>query len=189
MTGRAGVSAPRVLFKVSDRARQEALANRLVYEKRGGSAKRVGVSIKRVGSSHVESPSTSSAGTGTLETLDMQENGGERPWFADGSLGQRIRGWLRQRWDRDAAKHAARLTGADVRTARGWVEEGRVPQGDALLAIIREMGRDGLLALFSPEIEAHADRLAREVHEREQELQRLRRQMERARSGDAQGRP
>lgn len=115
----------------------------------------------------------------------MQGNGGERPRFADGDLGSRLRAWMRGRWQRDAAKQAARLTGADVRTARGWVEEGRVPQGEAFLAIITEMGRDGLLALFSPEIEAHADRLAREVHEKEQELQRLRAQMERAGTGDA----
>lgn len=88
-------------------------------------------------------------------------------------LGQRIQRFLRQRYGRDAAKRAAAITQADLRTARGWVEEAREPKGQALLAIIKEMGRDGLLALFSPEVEAHEEKLQRQVDELKREAARL----------------
>jgi hypothetical protein len=100
-------------------------------------------------------------------------------------LGSRISSYLRGRFGRDAAKHSARMTGVDLRTARGWVEEGREPRGEALLAIIKDMGRDGLLAMFSPEIEAHADRLERQIDELEQEAARLRACLESSQSPSA----
>lgn len=88
-------------------------------------------------------------------------------------LGQRIQRFLRQRYGRDAAKRVAAITQADLRTARGWVEEAREPKGQALLAIIKEMGRDGLLALFSPEVEAHEEKIQRQVDELKREAARL----------------
>ena len=92
-------------------------------------------------------------------------------------LGRRIQVYLRTRFGRDAAKKAAALTGVDVRTARGWIEEGREPKGAALLAIITDMGRDGLLAIFSPEVECHESRLRRKINEHGQEIARLRAQL------------
>ena len=89
------------------------------------------------------------------------------------SLGQRIQVYLRHRFGRDAAKKVAAMTGVDVRTARGWVEEGRAPRGAALLAIIRDMGRDGLLELFSVEIEDHEARIFRTIQEHKKAIARL----------------
>jgi len=92
-------------------------------------------------------------------------------------LGRRIQVYLKTKFGRDAAKHAAALANVDVRTARGWLEEGREPKGDALLAIITDMGRDGLLAIFSPEVECHEARLRRKIDEHGQEIARLRAQL------------
>ena len=89
------------------------------------------------------------------------------------SLGQRLQAYLRWRFGRDAAKHAAAITGADLRTAHGWVSEGREPKGEALLAIISDMGREGLLALFSPEVETHEQRMARQIDDLKDEVARL----------------
>lgn len=88
-------------------------------------------------------------------------------------LGERVQIYLRWRFGPHAAKHAAALTGADLRTARGWVEESREPRAEALLAIIKDMGRDGLLAMFSPEVETHEARLERRINELRKEAARL----------------
>lgn len=89
------------------------------------------------------------------------------------TLGERIQRVLRSRYSVHAAKQAARITGADVRTARSWVEEGKAPQEQHLRAIIQELGRDALIALFSPEIEQHADRVEREINDLREKASRL----------------
>lgn len=89
------------------------------------------------------------------------------------SLGERVQIYLRWRFGPHAAKHAAAITGADLRTARGWVEEAREPKGEALLAIIKDMGRDGLLAVFSPEVEDHEARMQRQINDLREEAARL----------------
>jgi hypothetical protein len=89
------------------------------------------------------------------------------------TLGQRVQAYLRWRFGRDAAKQAAAITGADLRTAHGWVSEGREPKGEALLAIITDMGRDGLLAMFSAEVEDHEERLQRQINDLREEAARL----------------
>ena len=88
-------------------------------------------------------------------------------------LGERVSEALRARYGQHAAKQAARITGADLRTAQGWVSEAREPRGDALLAIIRELGRDAVSAFFGPELETHEERLEREVHALREEAARL----------------
>lgn len=88
-------------------------------------------------------------------------------------LGERVSDALRARYGAHAAKQAARITGADLRTAQGWVSEAREPRGDALLAIIREFGRDAIDALFGPEIETHNEKLERELHDLREEAARL----------------
>jgi|GEM_PF-3390519 len=93
------------------------------------------------------------------------------------SLGERVRKLLRQRYGPNAAKKLASLTGVDLRTANGWVTEGREPRGAALLKIIADMGRDGLLALFSPEVEEHEERLRRKISEHTNEVARLKAQL------------
>ncbi len=89
------------------------------------------------------------------------------------TLGERLQAYLRWRFGRDAAKHAAAITGADLRTAHGWVSEAREPKGEALLAIISDMGREGLLALFSPEVETHEEHLERQINDLREEAARL----------------
>lgn len=89
------------------------------------------------------------------------------------TLGARIKKELRARYPAHTAKQIARLTGADIRTARSWVEEGKAPQEQHLRAIVRELGRDAIFALFGPEIETHDERLEREVRALRQEAERL----------------
>lgn len=88
-------------------------------------------------------------------------------------LGERVSDTLRARYGAHAAKQAARITGADLRTAQGWISESREPRGDALLAIIRELGRDAVAAFFGPEIETHEERLEQTVHALREEAARI----------------
>lgn len=88
-------------------------------------------------------------------------------------LGERVSEALRKRYGTHAAKQAARITGADLRTAQGWISESREPRGDALLAIIRELGRDAVAALFGPELATHEERLEQTVHALREEAARI----------------
>ena len=97
-------------------------------------------------------------------------------------LGERVQVLLRNEFGRDAAKKSASITDAEIRTSRGWVEEGREPRGWHLLAIIKHLGRDGLLALFSPEIDDHAARIERQIDELEEEAARLRTCLDRSKA-------
>jgi hypothetical protein len=92
---------------------------------------------------------------------------------ATDTLGVRLKQELRSRYPAHTAKQVARVTGADLRTARSWVEEGKAPQEHHLRAIVRELGRDVLHALFSPEIETHNEKLLREIHDLREEANRL----------------
>ena len=92
---------------------------------------------------------------------------------ATDTLGVRLKQELRSRYPAHTAKQVARVTGADLRTARSWVEEGKAPQEHHLRAIVRELGRDVLHALFGPEIETHNEKLLREIHDLREEAARL----------------
>lgn len=98
------------------------------------------------------------------------------------TLGVRLQKKLRKRYSVHAAKQVARLTGADLRTARSWVEEAKVPQEHHLRAIIRELGKDALLALFGPEIETHTEKLERQLNDLREEAARIEARIEESRS-------
>lgn len=97
-------------------------------------------------------------------------------------LGERLSRELRRRYGPHAAKQAARITGSDLRTAQGWVSEHREPRGAAFLAIVRELGKDGLIALFSQEIEQHNEKMERQIHALREEAARLEARLGKGRS-------
>ena len=101
---------------------------------------------------------------------------------ATDTLGVRLKQELRARYPAHTAKQVARLTGADLRTARSWVEEGKAPQEHHLRAIVRELGRDVLNALFGPEIETHNEKLMREINDLREEAARLEKRLGEGRS-------
>lgn len=92
---------------------------------------------------------------------------------ATGSLGERNKKLLRGRFPAHTAKQAARITGADLRTARAWVEEGKAPSERHLRAIVRELGQDAIKVLFGPELETDEQKIMREIHELREEASRL----------------
>lgn len=93
---------------------------------------------------------------------------------ATGSLGERNKRLLRGRFPAHTAKQAARITGADLRAARAWVEEGKAPSERHLRAIVRELGEGAIAALFGPELEDHDEqKIMREIHELREEASRL----------------
>jgi hypothetical protein len=98
------------------------------------------------------------------------------------SLGWRLKDELKKKYPAHTAKQVARVTGAELRTARSWVEEAKVPQEHHLRAIVRELGRDALLALFQPEIETHEQKLEREIHELREEIARREARIEKSRA-------
>lgn len=94
---------------------------------------------------------------------------------ATGSLGERNKRLLRGRFPAHTAKQAARITGADLRTARAWVEEGKAPSERHLRAIVRELGEGAIAALFGPELEDHDEqKIIRDIHAYQEEIARLR---------------
>lgn len=93
---------------------------------------------------------------------------------ATGTLGERNKRLLRGRFPAHTAKQAARITGADLRTARSWVEEGKAPSERHLRAIVRELGQDAIAALFGPELETDEQKIIRDIHAYQEEIARLR---------------
>ena len=95
--------------------------------------------------------------------------------FEDHVLQQRLVRLLqsRQRYQRDGAKNLARDIGCTERTAKN-ILGGHWPRAAHLRAIIASFGRDAWDALFAPDIDETAARLAREVRELERQLQEKR---------------
>lgn len=78
-------------------------------------------------------------------------------------LGDRIGIYAREKYPAHTAKILAKVTGAELRTARSWVEEGKMPGDKHLRALISEWGLEALVKLFEPELKKAKTKLVREI--------------------------
>lgn len=121
----------------------------------------------------------------------MTELGMQVMDLEDYALQQRLAQFLRDQYPSEHAragkeKRLGRDIGCDVRTAKNLMA-GHWPSARHLQGIIRRFGRDVVIAVFEPEIDAAAAELAKEVRRLEEELARLNarhRQVSHDRAGD-----
>lgn len=90
----------------------------------------------------------------------------------DNDLSDLLGDFLRRRTN--SAKDLARLIDCDPRSADGYRAGRYFPQARHLRLIVRAYGRDVLSALFDPDIDAEAARLAREETDLVRKLHELR---------------
>lgn len=107
----------------------------------------------------------------------------------DHNLQRRLTRFLEKQYPSDHACRLAQDINCDPRTAKNILAR-HWPSAKHMQAIVRRFGRDVIEAVFSPEIEPVAARLALEVRELEEALERKRahrRQVEGGLPGGASG--
>jgi hypothetical protein len=93
--------------------------------------------------------------------------------LGDHDLSKRLTRFLEQQYPSEKASRLACDIDCDVRTAKNILDR-HWPSARHMRAIIRRFGRDVIDAVFMPEIEPVAARLAREERELEEALERKR---------------